>query len=333
MQCKAQLVNPTESRGRRSTAMKYIDKALEIAPFSSINLNYKGFLHYMMEDYKLALPYFKRSLDVQAELPFPVVYIGACYLLLGQHKEGLAYFEDLPKDDSGFLAKLGGTTIAHAMMGSITKAEEGIAKLESFLKTPSAGNALNFLVLCHTQLGQLEKAMEMINKGIENHFPMVLLLPTEPLAQPLHNLPVFKQTIDSLFGETSLEQPTRKYKKTLFNSEEIEQHKSRLKSLMEKEELFLEPELTLRLIAGRMDLPPNHMSQLLNMGFDQNFSDFVNTYRLENFKHKLKSTKSHHLTILALAYDSGFNSKTVFNTFFKKKEGMTPKEYWNQIDF
>ena len=80
-----------------------------------------------------------------------------------------------------------------------------------------------------------------------------------------------------------------------------------------------------------MDIPPNELSQLLNEGFQQNFSEFVNGYRLKTFKNKVADPKLQHLTLLALAYESGFNSKTVFNTFFKKKMGMTPRTYWKQV--
>lgn len=313
-------------------AMKYIDKALEIAPFSSVNLNYKGFLLYMMERYDEALPYFKRSLDHQAELPFPVVYIGACDLLSGRFNEGLAYFNDLPEDNTGYLAKLGGTSIAYSMMGNTKKTEEGISKLESYLQSPSAGNALNFLILCHCQLNNIEKALDYIEIGVKNHYPLILLLPNEPLAKPLHDNLEFKKVIAKIINKKETSIPTRKYKKSLFSDQELRMHKDQLIALMEKEELYLKPDLSLRMLADYMNLPPNHLSQLLNEGFEQNFADYVNMYRLENFKMKLKSNNSHQLTLLAMAYDSGFNSKTVFNTFFKKKEGMTPKAYWNQIN-
>ena len=326
------MANLLTVEGKFDSAMKYADKALEIAPFSPINIHYKGFLFYLMEEFDKALPYFKRSLDLQPELPFPLVDIGACYLLSDRHEEGLAYFQSLPEDTTGYLAKLGGTTIAHAIMGNRSKAEDGMSKLESFLETPSAGNALNFLVLCNAQLNNLEKALDWIKEGINNHFPMVLLLPTEPLAKPLHKLAEFKKIIHKIIGDTETIEPSHKYKKSLFSKEEISQYKDRLVALMEQEELFLNPELTLRMLAEFMNLPPNHMSQLLNEGFQQNFADYVNSYRLAHFKIKLEENSSHHLTILALAYDSGFNSKTVFNTFFKKKLGMTPKAYWNQFN-
>ena len=325
------MANLLTIEGKLDLAMKYINKALDIAPFSSVNVNYKGFLFYMMEQYDKALPYFKQSLLIQPELPFPVVFIGACDLLAGNLQEGLNYFENLPEDSSGFLSKLGGTAISHAMMGNISKANEGISKLETFFGTPSEANALNFITLCHIQLNNIEKAMELINQSVENHFPMVLLLPTEPLAKPLHELPAFKTIMQKLIGSDNQEEPQRKYKKLLFKDQELKKYKTRLIDLMEQKDLYLDPELTLRSLAEYMNLPANHMSQLLNKGFNQNFTEYVNTFRLEHFKKLLQTTDSHHLTVLALAYDSGFNSKTVFNTFFKNKEGITPKAYWNQI--
>jgi adenylate cyclase len=317
--------------GKLEVAMKYINKSHDLAPFSSVNLNYKGFLLYMMGQYENALPYFKRSLDLQPELPFPIVYIGGCHLLSGRHEDGLNYFTNLPEDDTGFLAKLGGTTIAHAMMGNKTKTEEGISKLESFLQTPSAGNALNFLILCHAQLNNLETALEYLEKAIASHFPLVLLLPTEPLAKPLHHLPSFKKCIADIIGDSNSTEPIRKYKKSLFTNQKLIQYKNRLSHLMDEDKLYLNPELSLRSLAQYMNLPPNHMSQLLNEGFGQNFADYINSYRLEDFKSRLSTDAAHQLTLLALAYDSGFNSKTVFNTFFKKKLGITPKAYWNQL--
>jgi AraC-like DNA-binding protein len=291
----------------------------------------------MMEQYDLALPYFKRSLEVQPELPFPVVNIGVCHSLSGRLDEGLMYFNNLSNDNTGFLAKLGGTTITQILTGNITEAKEGISKLETYLETPSAGNAINFLILCHAQLNQIEIALEYINKAIESHFPLVLLLPTEPLAKPLHHNSTFKKYIKGILGKTNqqtleLTESDRKYKKSLFTNEELLRYKNRLNSLMKDDKLYLSPELSLRSLADYMNLPSNHMSQLLNEGFNQNFSDYINSYRLDTFKIKLSLDSAHQLTILALAYDSGFNSKTVFNTFFKKKMGITPKAYWNELN-
>jgi len=317
--------------GKLDTAMIYVNKSLDLAPFSPVSVHYKGFLFYMMGQFDKAQQYFKRSLELQPKLPFPIVYMGAIYLLSGQYEKGLSFFNNLEDEDNGYLTKLGGIAIAHSMMGNHKLAEEVILQLDSYRQTPSAGNALNFLILCHAQLNNLEKALEYIQIAIENRFPLVLLLPTEPLAKPLHELTSFKKSIAEILGNSNSQEPVRKYKQSLFSDEELIRYKDRLNALMEEDKLYINPELSLRLLAEYMNLPPNHMSQLLNEGFEKNFADFINSYRLEEFKSKLNTASVHHLTLLALAYDSGFNSKTVFNTYFKKKMGISPKAYWNKI--
>ncbi len=131
--------------------------------------------------------------------------------------------------------------------------------------------------------------------------------------------------------ETTFNISKRKYKKSLLDEEVLQKYKHQLETLMVNEKPYLDPNLTLRSLAQIMAIPPNHLSQLLNEGFDKNFAEYVNSYRVETFKSKAADPTQQHLTILALAYDSGFNSKTVFNTFFKKMMGKTPKAYWKEV--
>ncbi len=122
----------------------------------------------------------------------------------------------------------------------------------------------------------------------------------------------------------------RKYKKSLLNKKELKQYQQLLNQLMLASAPHLNPDLTLRNLAELLEIPHNHLSQLLNEGFDKNFYEFVNSFRLETFKKKVADPSQRHLTILALAYDSGFNSKTVFNTYFKKTMGITPRAYYKE---
>lgn len=325
------MANYLTLEGKLDTAMKYIDKSLDLAPFSSVNLNYKGFIYYMKEEYEKALPFFFRSLQIQPELPFPVAYIGFCYLLDGKLDKALSYFHSLEDDTNGYLAKIGGLTITNAVIGNTQETKEGIEKLTSYLDTPSAGNALNYLIQCYSQLNDTDKALEYLEQAISYRFPLVLLLPMEPLAKGLHSQKKFQSLIHGILGETSQKHPTTKSKSTFYSPEDLRQYMERLRLLMEHEELFLNPELSLRLLAEYMNLSANQLSQLLNEGADRNYSDFINSYRLEYFKKRLQQKDANQFTILAMAYDSGFNSKTVFNTFFKKKEGITPKAYWKKL--
>ena len=80
-------------------------------------------------------------------------------------------------------------------------------------------------------------------------------------------------------------------------------------------------------MARQLGLSPNQLSLVLNEGLGKNFNSFVNAYRVEAFKVLAKDPARSGLTILGLAYESGFNSKTVFNTYFKQHTGLTPSEF------
>ncbi|HRG21146.1 MAG TPA: helix-turn-helix domain-containing protein [Saprospiraceae bacterium] len=64
-----------------------------------------------------------------------------------------------------------------------------------------------------------------------------------------------------------------------------------------------------------------------NQDLDKNFNDFVNQYRIDEFLRKIKDPQNSHLTLLAVALDSGFNSKSTFNRAFKKMMGTSPREF------
>ncbi|MFK5974662.1 MAG: adenylate/guanylate cyclase domain-containing protein [Flavobacteriaceae bacterium] len=323
--------NTLTLEGKLKAALNYIDKALEIDPFSAMNIHYKGFLFYLMEKYEKAIPFFEKALELKPNLPFPPLYVGSIFVLEGRAREGLAYFQNLPPLGAGDLTKLGGATMAHIALCDSVKAEEGITKLQAALQTDSMGSALFFLILCYTMKGKHQEAIELIEKGMEYRLPRMLMLYTEPILKPIRSNSRFKALMKDALGDgTAFKTPKRKYKKPLLDKKELKQYYDRLEHLMSAEEPYLNLDLTLRDMAKMLEMPPNHLSQLLNEGFDKNFSEFVNSYRLATFKSKAGDPSQRHLTILALAYDSGFNSKTVFNTYFKKTMGITPRAYWKE---
>ncbi|MFK8005725.1 MAG: helix-turn-helix domain-containing protein [Saprospiraceae bacterium] len=326
------MANLLAVEGKFDASSNYIDKALQLDPFSAILIHFKGFNLYLQEQYEKAIPYFKKSLSIQPDMPFPILYFGEILLLQGNPSDALTYFKNLPDNKGGGLTKLGGTTLAYAALGDIPKTEEYIIKLEAMLKTDSVGSAMHFLILVKTRMGKQEEALEMLKQAIDYKLPLVLLLYTEPLMKPLRSHPRFQELMNPIFGkETTFGLSKKKYKKSLLDRKLIDQYKQQLKTLISEKEPYLNSELTLRVLAEMMEIPPNHLSQLLNEGFDKNFSEYINSYRLETFKSKVADPSLQHLTILGLAYESGFNSKTVFNTFFKKAMGKTPKAYWKEV--
>ncbi|HWA39961.1 MAG TPA: helix-turn-helix domain-containing protein, partial [Gemmatimonadales bacterium] len=79
--------------------------------------------------------------------------------------------------------------------------------------------------------------------------------------------------------------------------------------------------------AAETGMSPHNLSEVINTRGGKNFYDFVNTYRAEEAMRRLRDPKYANLTILAVAADSGFNSKSVFNAFFKEHTGQTPSQY------
>ena len=101
----------------------------------------------------------------------------------------------------------------------------------------------------------------------------------------------------------------------------------KLKKYMSDEKPFLNPALTIQDISKAMNVPVRELSVLINHQLGQHFYDFVNIYRIENAKEILKDPSKSKVTILEILYEVGFNSKSSFNTAFKKHTGNTPTEY------
>ncbi len=119
----------------------------------------------------------------------------------------------------------------------------------------------------------------------------------------------------------------QKYSKTLLSEAENEAYLTRLMAYMERDKPYLDPSLDLKALADGIAIPPHHLSQLLNGSLNQNFFDFVNTYRIKETQAILATTTSADKRISEVMYEVGFNSKSVFNTTFKKQTGKTPSEF------
>ncbi len=119
----------------------------------------------------------------------------------------------------------------------------------------------------------------------------------------------------------------KKYSTSALTEERALDIEKKLLDLMEKEQIYLAPDLTLKKLAERLYVHPNYLSQIINDSLQQRFSDFINHYRIEYAKNKLLDEGENQKTILDIAYESGFYSKSVFNTAFKKFTGSTPSDF------
>lgn len=101
----------------------------------------------------------------------------------------------------------------------------------------------------------------------------------------------------------------------------------KLKKYMTEERPFLNPSVTIQDISTAIQIPVRDLSVLINHQLNQHFYDFVNTYRIENAMEILKDDTKSKVTVLEILYEVGFNSKSFFNTAFKKQTGTTPTAY------
>lgn len=108
---------------------------------------------------------------------------------------------------------------------------------------------------------------------------------------------------------------------------ELQKWKIEIDNLFEKEKLYQNPSLNLSDLAQQLGSNRNIISKAINQEYNRNFNDFVNEKRVEALMAKLKKGEHKKHTLLALAYDCGFNSKTTFNRAFKKYSGLSPNQY------
>lgn len=121
----------------------------------------------------------------------------------------------------------------------------------------------------------------------------------------------------------------KKYKNSGVKDNKASEMYKNLLAYMQKERPYLQPKLSLSELAQKLDLSTNQLSQIINQQAGVNFYDFVNKYRVEEFLQQAE--KNRNYSILALALDSGFNSKSSFNYIFKKQKGLSPSQYLNKI--
>ena len=112
-------------------------------------------------------------------------------------------------------------------------------------------------------------------------------------------------------------------------NEVIDAQISALKNYMTEKEPFLDPSLTIQELANKINIPVRDLSVLINHKMDQHFFDFVNEYRVQKAMNILKDKSKSQLTVLEILYEVGFNSKSSFNTSFKKYTTLTPTAYRN----
>ncbi len=122
-------------------------------------------------------------------------------------------------------------------------------------------------------------------------------------------------------------QKGKRYEYSNLTKSEAKGYLDQLKNMMDKEKLYLDPDINLQRVAQKLTILPLYLSQMINENLGQNFSDFINVYRLTEAKNSLLDPKNENLKIIDVALNSGFNSMSSFNAVFKKYNDISPSKF------
>ncbi|MEL7246788.1 MAG: helix-turn-helix domain-containing protein [Bacteroidota bacterium] len=308
-------------------AHDHLDTALKLDPFSPLMHDFKGAAFYFEGQYEKAIAYFRRCLSLDPNFHMSHVNWAAAELMQGDIQAGLQRFQNLPPSGLSDLSTLGGVTLAQAMTGESEMVMEGIRQLEAALDSPLADRAYFFLILIHTTLEAYEKALDVLAVAVRKRVSMVVMLLLEPFLSPLRKHPRFAVILKEIQRQPDPVLPTTPLKLSPADEEDMR----KLEALMQKQTPYLDAQLSLRKLAALAGHHPNYLSRLINECTGHNFAEYTNSFRLAAFAEKAQNPENQKLTLLALAYECGFNSKTVFNTYCKKATGLTPSAYWKSL--
>jgi len=149
----------------------------------------------------------------------------------------------------------------------------------------------------------------------------------------IYALGYMKMRRSGVTGSKPEEQSAKKYERSVLSPERSERYLNKLLQLMDTEQPFTDGDLSIQALAEKLAIPAPHLSQTINERLGKTFPDFVNSYRIEEAKKRLLDPAKSHHTVLAIAEEVGFNSKSSFNDVFKRYVKMTPSEFRKSSHF
>jgi TolB-like protein/AraC-like DNA-binding protein len=316
------------------TAVGYFEKAhwhtdniLKINPLSPNHYFTKANIHYLNEDYPKALECIETSLSINPNFTHSIALKQLCLILTKEYEKLNDFLDQTPLAERPEECRA-----LYKLVNPEEKIDIDISRVSLMIKEDSGGTLFPWQLFLLVHLDKHEIALDFLEENIRMRTGQIINVMNIPLLKPLHRHQRFQDLVQTAFRIELLPTDSEKQigidpSKALMSVAEIDTVLEIFAKGMKEEKWFKNPSLSLRELAENVNISSNKLSWLLNERIGQNFNEYVNNFRLEDFKENALNPANSHLTLLALAYDSGFNSKTVFNTFFKKAEGMTPKAW------
>lgn len=311
-------------------AISHTKNILVLNPLSPNHYYTKGNILFLSRKYREALESLEAGLRVDPDFLFCIEMCQLCYIMLKDYRGLEIFLRDHPQAQR--------PETCRALYSLVHPDENTEVELSSVItkEKPVHGTDLfPWDLYLQVYLGHHDLALDMLTTAVKNHSGKLASFSHFPLLEPLQEYDRFQELVQTAFPPSLMpeEEPEelgdadKSTDRKDLGELEIAHYLKTTLEVLEEEALYLDPGLSLKDLAERLELHPNKLSWLLNEHIGKNFNEFINSYRLEAFKQKALDSAFSHLTLLGLAYESGFNSKTVFNAFFKKTEGVTPRTW------
>lgn len=326
---EALAINPNDTEALESAAEAHIalgsfqeastciKKALQVNPLSANHHFTLGNIHYLQGHYNEALKWFRSSLDIDPSWEFSLQVSALCYIFQKDKARLDTLLQAHPQLKEGHLFPL--------LYQAINQGKT--IDLESIGNSEDVYFPWSLWILIYA--GHLDEALQYLIHQIEHKQGQYLNCLREPLNHPLTQNEAFQSKLPHLFDANASNNAETPRSSTHASLTEGDQrfYLEQLEKLMQEEGCYREENLSIRSLAQKLDLHPNKLSWLLNEKIGQNFNEYINGFRLKEFQAKALDEGYQHLSILGLAYECGFHSKSVFNDFFKKSLGLTPSAW------
>ncbi len=318
------------SLGNFDTALALNAKGLTVNPLSTNAYFTKATLLYLQEDYDNALIVIEEGLKLDPVFTLLQNLKLICLILSKNHDELNRYHESITQ----FLVLPEIYLRLYELYNGIKIPQNQVDQLIEKVDAMQGPPVFPLDIYLCIYSGKEEEALQRLNAKVNAKMGQVANFKNDPFLAPLRDSESFKSLVNANFPDDPITSPragnASSEKALVLSDDETNSYSAKLITQMEEHQSYLDTQLTLRELADRIDLHPNKLSWLLNEKVGRNFNDFVNGYRLSEFQRKAVDPDHQHLTLLGLAYESGFTSKSVFNDFFKKQTGVTPKAWVNQ---
>ena len=311
------------AHGKWSKAEEYIKRAMEVDPMSANHYYTQAHICYYQKYFKKALQLVEQALFINPDFVLAYELKTLCLIWLNQ------------KDAFDMMvAGMENADLKRIYFDVINNGKNSLNStlVDEWKDAVIKSHMVPYELFILANSNHKTEALQLLRQYVDQKRGQIINYLFDPSLEALQVFEEFHQLHQSNLTIEGAD-VSNANSQTPLNSDhkDLDIQMQRLEDFIHTKKPYLDPQLSLTGLADAIQIHPNKLSFLINERTQMNFNEFINQYRLRYFKSIAKDSKYAHLTIIGLAYESGFNSKSVFNAYFKKATGITPGNWLKEI--